>query len=195
MIEAIDRGAPTPFVAITASPVSTIGSRAGAAVLVAVSSQDAVTHTQAFCGSVAAALAVWAVVTDDPVLHAAVRGAPEIVANAVATALPWAEGLPTEARRRDRLRLAARLGRRTRRRLAAEGGRRRSRGGCRRTKGATSAMYALRPGHLVVSQPTIGDSLLDEAERICSARGATVIRAPADSRTRGSVPSPPSRPP
>jgi hypothetical protein len=45
-------------------------------------------------------------------------------------------------------------------------------------EGATSAMYALRPSHLVVSLPTAGDTLLEEAERICAARGATVIRAP-----------------
>lgn len=187
VIEAIDRGAPTPFVAITASPASTIGSRAGAAVLVAVSSQDAVTHTQAFCGSVAAALAVWAVVTDDPVLHAAVRGAPEIVANAVATALPWAEGLPEPkpdaaivfgSRHAWAGALEGALLLKEVAGVPAEG--------VETREGATSAMYALRPGHLVVSLPTIGDTLLDEAERICSDRGATVIRAPggdlADSR-------------
>ena len=124
------------------------------------------------------ALAVWAVVTDDPVLHAAVRGAPEYRRERCRDGRALGRGPPrAQARRRDRLRLAARLGRRPRRSLAAEGGRRRPRGGCRAREGATSAMYALRPGHLVVSLPTIGDTLLDEAEVTCSARGATVIRA------------------
>ena len=42
------------------TPGSTLGSRAGARALVTVPNQRAVTHTQAFCGAVAAALAVWA---------------------------------------------------------------------------------------------------------------------------------------
>ena len=45
-------------------------------------------------------------------------------------------------------------------------------------EGTTSAMYALGPGHLVVSLPTAEGTLLEEAERTCAARGATVIRAP-----------------
>ena len=53
-------GAPAPYAAVTASPDSTLGSRAGARALVSVPNQRAVTHTQAFCGAVAAALAVWA---------------------------------------------------------------------------------------------------------------------------------------
>src|SRR6266568_3456967 len=65
LVEAIDTGAPLPYAAITATPGSTLGSRASARALVAVSHQRAVTHTQAFCGGVAAALAVWGEVTDD----------------------------------------------------------------------------------------------------------------------------------
>ncbi len=45
-------------------------------------------------------------------------------------------------------------------------------------EGATSAMMALQPGHLVLSLPTGEDPLLDEAEAICRGRGATVARAP-----------------
>ena len=40
-------------------------------------------------------------------------------------------------------------------------------------------MMALRPGHLALSLPTGGDPLLREAEEICRARGATVVRAPS----------------
>ena len=45
-------------------------------------------------------------------------------------------------------------------------------------EGATSAMYPLQPGHLVVSLPTAGDLLFEETEEICAGRGATVLRAP-----------------
>ncbi len=179
VIEALDGGAPTPFAAITASPASTIGSRAGAVALVRVSSQEAVTHTQAFCGSVAAALAIWAAVTGDRMLQTAILGAPEIVANAVARALPWADGLPEL--RPD---AAIVFGSRHAWAGALEGALllKEVAGvpaeGVETREGATSAMYALRPGHLVVSLPTVGDPLLEEAERICSARGASVIRAP-----------------
>src|SRR5204863_6922259 len=76
LVEAVDRGAPLPYAAITATPGSTLGSRAGARALVAVSHQRAVTHTQAFCGAVAAALAVWAELTGDDGLRDAVAAAP-----------------------------------------------------------------------------------------------------------------------
>ena len=50
--------------------------------------------------------------------------------------------------------------------------------GCETREGATTAMFALGPGHLVLSLATRDDPLLDEAERVCSARGATVVRLP-----------------
>ena len=70
LVEAVDAGAPTPFAAVTATAGSTLGSRAGARALVSVPNQRAVTHTQAFCGAVVAALGVWAAVTSDPDLDA-----------------------------------------------------------------------------------------------------------------------------
>ncbi len=179
VIEALDGGAPTPFAAITSCPASTIGSRAGAVALVTVASQEAITHTQAFCGNVVAALSVWATVTGDKTLQAAIRGVPEIVANAVASAPPWAAGLPDL--RPD---AAVVFGSRHAWAGALEGALllKEVAGtpaeGVETREGATSAMYALRPSHLVVSLPTIGDALLEEAEGICAARGATVIRAP-----------------
>jgi len=180
VIEALDAGAPTPFAAITASPESTIGSRADAVARVTVSSQDAVTHTQAFCGNVVAALSVWASVTGDETLRAAVRGVPECVARAAATAETWAAGLPDlmgpsagivfGSRHAWAGALEGALLLKEVAGIPAEG--------VETREGATSAMYPLGPGHLVVSLPTAGDTLLDEAEAVCAARGATVLRAP-----------------
>ena len=179
VIEALDAGAPTPFAAITASPSSTIGSRADAVALVTVASQEATTHTQAFCGNVVAALSVWAEVTDDETLRAAVRNVPSIVAGSVEAAAAWAAGLPElspvagvvfgschawAGALEGALLLKEVAG------IPAEG--------VETREGATSAMYPLQPGHLVVSLPTVGDTLLEEAEKICAARGATVLRAP-----------------
>ncbi len=185
VIEALDAGAPTPYAAITASPESTIGSRADAVALVAVSSQDAVTHTQAFCGNVLAALAVWADVTGDEMLQAAVRGVPELVAQAVETAETWAGGLPDlmspsagivfGSRHAWAGALEGALLLKEVAGIPAEG--------VETREGATSAMYPLRPGHLAVSLPTAGDTLLDEAEAVCAARGATVLRAPGGDLT------------
>ena len=63
LVEAVDGGAPAPYGAVTANAGSTLGARAGARALVSVPSQRAVTHTQAFCGAVVAALRMWAAVT------------------------------------------------------------------------------------------------------------------------------------
>ena len=76
LVEAIDGGAPTAYAAVTANGGSTLGSRAAARALVSVPNQRALTHTQAFCGAVAAALAVWAKVTSDPALEASLRSLP-----------------------------------------------------------------------------------------------------------------------
>lgn len=184
VIEALDAGAPAPFAAVTASPGSTIGSRAGAITLAAVDSQNAVTHTQAFCGNVVAALSVWAFVTGDDRLHTTLGAAPAVVAGAVDAAAAWAEEQPETrpaaglvfgshhawaAALEGALLLKEVAG------LPAEG--------VETREGATSAMYPLAPGHLVVSIPTTGDTLLAEAEAICAARGATVLRAPGGDRS------------
>lgn len=180
VIESLDAGAPTPFAAITASPDSTIGSRAGAIALVNVDSQQAITHTQAFCGNVAAALSIWAAVTGDAGLGAATNAVPAVAAAAVESAESWATELP------KLLGLSAGIvfGSRHAWAGALEGALllKEVSGipaeGVETREGATSAMYPLRSGHLVVSLPTVGDTLLEEAEAICAARGATVLRAP-----------------
>ncbi len=180
VIEALDAGAPTPFAAITASPSSTIGSRAGALATVTIASQDAITHTQGFCGNVAAALAVWATVTGDAELMSAVHSVPSIVEGAVDIAESWVDeladldspsaGIVFGSRHAWAGALEGALLLKEVSGIPAEG--------VETREGATSAMYPLRPGHIVVTIPTAGDTLLDEAEAICAARGARVLRAP-----------------
>jgi fructoselysine-6-P-deglycase FrlB-like protein len=179
VVEAVDAGAPLPYAAITASAASTLGSRAGARALVTVRQQRAVTHTQAFCGAVAAALAVWAELSGDAGLRDAVARVSDESAVAVEAARPWVEsaagldapaavafgsGPAWAAALEAALLLKEVAG------IPAEG--------VETREGATSTMMALQPGHLVFSLPTGDDPLLEEAEAICRGRGATVTRAP-----------------
>jgi fructoselysine-6-P-deglycase FrlB-like protein len=174
-VEALD----APFAAVTATPDSTIGSRAAARTLVSVPHQRAATHTQAFCGAVGAALTVWAEITDDATLLSALEQSPGATAAAVDAAARWtvdAETLdatyavvvgsgPAWAAALEAALLLKEVAD-----VPAEG--------LETREGATSAMFALRPGHVVLALPTGDDPLLDEAERVCRARGATVVRAP-----------------
>jgi fructoselysine-6-P-deglycase FrlB-like protein len=180
LIEAIDAGAPAPYAAVTSTPGSTIGSRAGARALVTVRHQRAVTHTQAFCGNVVAALAVWAELTSDGNLTASLGRLPEEVAAALEAARGFAEAAATvdavsaiafgsgpawAAALEAALLLKEVSG------IPAEG--------VETREGATSAMMALRPGDLVLSLATAaGEDLLSEAERICAGQGASVVRTP-----------------
>ena len=53
--------------------------------------------------------------------------------------------------------------------------------GAETREGATSAMFGLTgPEHLAVTLRSGEDALLDEAERLCAAAGATVVRCPVD---------------
>jgi fructoselysine-6-P-deglycase FrlB-like protein len=179
LVEAVEGGAPRPYAAVTATPGSTLGREAGAVALVTVRQQRAVSHTQAFCGAVAAALAVWAEVTDDGALGDTLRRLPEATAAAIAEAERWEPELPDApaavafgsgpgwaAALEAALLLKEVAG------VPAEG--------VETREAATSAMMALQPGHLALSLPAGGDDpLLDEAEEICRTRGATVCRAPA----------------
>ncbi len=180
VIEALDAGAPQPCAAITATPTSSIGTRAGAVARITVASQEAVTHTQAFCGNIAAALSVWASLSGDDALRDAAQALPATVAAACANAEHWADALALDAppayavvfgtgpawagALEGALLLKEVAG------IPAEG--------VETREGATSAMYALAPGHLVVSLPAADDPLAAEAEAACAARGATVVRAP-----------------
>ncbi len=186
LVEAVGAaGAPNPFAAITATARSSLGSGAGARALVTVRNQRAVTHTQAFCGGVVTALALWAELSADSGLATALRLVPEHVAGALATARDWADGLGTidastaiafgsgpawAAALEAALLLKEVSG------IPTEG--------VETREGATSAMMALRPGDLVLSLPTSDDDpLLAESERICSGQGATVVRTPVPDAT------------
>jgi fructoselysine-6-P-deglycase FrlB-like protein len=180
LIEAVDAGAPAPYAAVTSTPGSTIGSRAGARALVSVAHQRAVTHTQAFCGNVVAALAVWAKLTADPALASALARLPEQVDAELRKARAWAEELgpvegttavafgsgPAWAAALETALLVKEVSG-----IPAEG--------VETREGATSTMMALRPGDLALSLPTrADDELLAEAEAACAGQGARVVRTP-----------------
>jgi glutamine---fructose-6-phosphate transaminase (isomerizing) len=179
LVEAVDAGVPLPYAAVTASAGSTLGNGAGARALVAVRHQRAVTHTQAFCGGVAAALAVWAEVAGDAGLRDAVARVADESAVAVDAARRWVDdaagldapvavvfgsGPAWAAALEAALVLKEVAG------IPAEG--------VETREGATSTMMALQSGHLAFSLPTGEDPLLEETEAICRGRGATVTRAP-----------------
>ena len=169
--------------AITANPDSSIGAGAAALACVQVESQDAVTHTQAFCGNVLVALRVWARLTGDEALADALAGAPDAVAAGLGPASTWAattaDAIPEQptaaiafgsgpgwAAALESALLLKEIAR-----IPAEG--------LETREGATSGMYALAPGQLAVSLPSTGaDPQLDEAEATCRATGATVVRLP-----------------
>jgi fructoselysine-6-P-deglycase FrlB-like protein len=185
LIEALDGGAPAPFAAITSTPSSTMGSRADARAVVTVRNQRAVTHTQAFCGNVVAALGVWAKVTADSGLASGLNRLPAEIAGTLDPASGWASefggvdartavafgsGPAWAAALETALLLKEVAG------IPSEG--------VETREGATSAMMALRPGDLVVSLATVhGDDLLAEAERACVGQGARVVRTPLPATT------------
>lgn len=183
LVEAVDAGAPTPYAAVTANAGSTLGGRAGERALVRVLNQRAVTHTQAFCGAVGAALAIWAALTSDAALGDALSAAPDELAGSLDATRTWLDsvgeldppaaivfgsGAGWASALEAALLLKEVAG------VAAEG--------VETREGATSAMMALQPGHLALSLPTAADPLLEESEEICRTRGATVLRAPSSGR-------------
>jgi len=180
LVEAVDAGAPGPYAAVTANAGSTLGSRAGARALVSVPSQRALTHTQAFCGAVVAALRVWAAVTADDDLDAAVRRLPDQLERSITRARSWVDEVGESGAETAVVfgsgpgwaaALEAALVLKEVAGVPAEG--------VETREGATSAMMALGPGALALSLPAGGeDPLLDEAEAACAGQGATVLRAP-----------------
>jgi fructoselysine-6-P-deglycase FrlB-like protein len=173
-----------PCVAITANPGSALAGAADATVLQHVEHQRAVTHTQALAGAYGAGLALWAGVTGDGGLRALLAGAPDAASRAVAEAEAWgaeqertlAPALPPAAivagggpAWAAALELALMLKEISR--IPAEG--------VETREGATSAMFGLAPGHLMVSLDPAGEAHGDEAVRLCAAAGATTLRFPA----------------
>jgi fructoselysine-6-P-deglycase FrlB-like protein len=175
------QGAP-PCVAITADAGSSLARAATATVRQHVDTQRAVTHTKALCGAYAIGLALWSAVVDDPELAETAAAAPGAAALAVAAAEDWA---PEALAGRERPPAAIAVGGGTAwaaalelalmlkeiSRIPAEG--------VETREGATSAMFGLDRGHLMVSLDVAGDPLGDEALRLCAATGADTLRLPA----------------
>jgi glutamine---fructose-6-phosphate transaminase (isomerizing) len=185
LVEALDAGpVPRPFAAVTATAGSTIERGAAERALQRVLSQRAVTHTQALAGGVACALAVWARISGDAALMAAVAELPAALARAVEAAERWAGGLEPAPAPPAAVAFSAGPGWAAALEAAlllkevagvpAEG--------VDAREGATSAMYALGPSHLVVSLP-VGDPAEAEAERVCAEAGARVVRCPGGAET------------
>ena len=143
-------------------------------------SQRAVTHTQAVAGAYASGLALWAAVTGDEELAALVaasadaargggRGGRGLGRRSTALAVPpaaiavgggtaWAAAVELALMLKEISRIPAE--------------------GVETREGATSAMFGLDRGHLMVSLDAEGDALGDEAVRLCAAAGATTLRLP-----------------
>lgn len=182
VIEAIESPSfPHPFAAVTAKHQSTIGATAGAKAMVKIPRQRAATHTQAFCGAVLTCLSIWADISSDDVLHRAVAEAPGACERALRSSERWADESFDSVKTPS---AAVVLGTRTAWAAALEGALlikeigRIPCEGVETREGATAAMTALNADHLALSLPTLGDDLIVEAEEICRARGAQVLRAP-----------------
>jgi fructoselysine-6-P-deglycase FrlB-like protein len=177
----LDAAAPAYRAAITSTPDSTLAGNVHAQALVSVLGERAVTHTQAYCGAIAASLAIWARTTSDTELERSVRHAVERYAALLATAELWSDeslaaietpraGVafgsgPALAAANEVALLMREVAR-----VPWEGAETR--------EGATTSMYSLGPGHLVLSVGSDEDRLLHEAEGACSGSGATVLRLP-----------------
>jgi fructoselysine-6-P-deglycase FrlB-like protein len=182
VVEIARRGRARWCVAITADAGSSLARAATTRVLQHVESQRAVTHTQALCGAYAIGLALWAAVAGDDELAAVAGTAPESAALAIALAEEWAPDAladrapPVAAVAAGggtawaaALELALML--KEIARVPAEG--------VETREGATSAMFGLDRGHLMVSLDPAGDPLGDEALRLCAATGADTLQLPS----------------
>jgi fructoselysine-6-P-deglycase FrlB-like protein len=182
VIEAIEDDAlPRPFVALTATPESTIGRNADARAIIAVHRHKAVTHTQAFCSAVAGVLSIWSRLSGDRGLADAVAGAGDAAELAVEAAETWfgehgasvatptasvAYGTgPAWAAAMEAALLIKEIAR-----VPCEGSEAR--------EAATAAMTGLLPEHLVVGLPVAHDPFAKEVGEVCSALGAAVIALP-----------------
>jgi fructoselysine-6-P-deglycase FrlB-like protein len=181
LIQAVQSGrAPMPYAAITATAGSTVERGAGERALQRVLQQRAVTHTQALAGGVVCALAIWAELSGDTSLAAAVREAPRAAAEAVTAAERWAGDLGRVAAPGAAIAFSGGTGWAAAletallvkeiSRIPCEG--------VETREGATSAMFGLAPGHLALSLPLAGDADIAETERLCDQAGAHVLRVP-----------------
>ena len=168
-------------VAVTADPESALARQVDVSAVVQVQARQAVTHTQAYCGAAMTALAIWSRYTADVALDRALRDLPGIMVRLIEGAESWAEA---EASSLRDLRAAVAFGSGPGWAAALEAALllKEVAGipaeGVETREGATSAMYALGLGHLVLSIGPAADPALREAEEICASTGATVVRVP-----------------
>lgn len=179
LIEALPDLHSEAVIVVTANPDSTLGRAADVVIATQVLNQRAVSHTQAFLANVVALLAVWARLTRDNALHAAVAAAPELATESLVVAAAWAE--------EHGARVAAWHGG-----IAIGGGgaltaaletallQREVAGvpteGMESREGATTGMYALGTSQGVVG---VGDSRITrEALDMCRRTGADVLELP-----------------
>lgn len=177
------RSTPCPHVSVTANPGSPIAMSARATATYNVLHQRAVTHTQAFCCSVATVLAIWSRMTGDRALSQDVDRSAEAFAAGMQLATAWladamdsipqhpsfaavfGSGYGWSAALETALLLKEVA------MVPSEGAEAR--------EGGTTSMYALAPGHLAVSLPNgRDDGQVYEAEAVCAAGGATLVRFP-----------------
>ena len=181
VLEALERGAPRPYAAITAAERSPIGAGAEAAALVHVQQQETHTHTQAYCGNLAAAFAVWARVVSDDGLSDSLTAAPRVLTTLIAEAEAWA---PVAADEAGEPSAAVAFGSGPAWAAALEAALLLeevagvSADGLETREGATTGTFALRPGKLALSLPTGDDGAHADAEETCRATGAAVLRLP-----------------
>lgn len=187
VIDAIEMGGPRPYGAITSEPGSTIGAAAAARAHIATVSQRALTHTQVYCAAVALALAIWARVSGDEALVDALEQAPEVLQDGISHAARWVGGGGVEGATDSGFSAAVVFGAGEAWTAALEGAllvREVSRvpaEGTEMREGATSSMFGLSEGHLVLSMGSPEDELFRETEEICRRAGATVLRVPTSS--------------
>jgi glucosamine 6-phosphate synthetase-like amidotransferase/phosphosugar isomerase protein len=182
VVEIAQRGPARRCVALTADAGSSLAGAATTTVLQHVESQRAVTHTQALCGAYGIALLLWAAVTGDDGLAEVATAAPDAAARAIGAAEAWA---PDALADRTPPAAAVAVGGGTAwaaalefalmlkeiARVPAEG--------VETREGATSAMFGLDRGHLMVSLDPSGDPLGDEALALCAATGADTLQVPS----------------
>lgn len=184
LLEAVEHpNLPHPFGLITADEHSPLAQVAEITALFTVKHQRAVTHSQAYVGSVMVVLDLIGRLAGDYGLRRAVSEAPGRLARQLDDALAWsAEAAAEIGDTSPRAAVAfgsgpawaaaqeASLLLREVSAIPAEG--------VETREGATTGMYALDQGHLVLALPVDDDRLIDEAIAVCSGRGATVITAP-----------------
>jgi fructoselysine-6-P-deglycase FrlB-like protein len=179
VITALERGAPANFGAITANPSSTIGRAASALATVSVASQDSATHTAAYVGNTASALALWAQLTGDDELIAKLIDLPKSLGSAIDHAPDWAAEAAVDLGPLDTATvfgsgpawpaaLETALLLKEVAALPAEG--------METGEGGTSGMYALSDRSLALPvSGAAGDSHAEAAAQNCRTRGAHVI--------------------